>query len=228
MKRGVLFDFDGTLIDSQVLYDTAASNSLCTLNPKYTIEYCINYFNGRGWKDVFAEIEKLEPEKDVKQALNNALTRAKELTNNFAKPTKNTKEVLEFLTEKNYKKAICSNSSFATIKGHLQKFNLECYFKDEEIFSLESVKNAKPDPEIYLKAATFLNLSKNECIIVEDSMAGIKAANRAKIDVLLYTGATHHQKNIKFTQNIVETLKNVKDNNLKAVIKDLTELYNYL
>ena len=228
MKNCILFDFDGTLIDSQVLYDIAASKSLSKLNPKYTMEFCTKTFNGRGWKDVFLEIEQLEPQHNVKQALNEALIIAKELTKNQAKPLQNAKTVLKKLQKEGKNLAICSNSSFRAITEHLALCGLEGFFAKEAIFSLESVKNSKPAPDIYLKAMNHFGEKAENCLIIEDSIAGLKSAFNAGIEVLLYKGGSHHKKNPDNSKNILATLKDFENNTLKGEIDDLIEIFDHI
>ena len=58
--QAILFDFDGTLVDTQHLYNLAISKVLSDFNKKYTVEYCSNFFDGKCWNDAFEEISKEE------------------------------------------------------------------------------------------------------------------------------------------------------------------------
>jgi beta-phosphoglucomutase len=71
--------------------------------------------------------------------------------------------------------ALASSSSNAEFV--IRKLGLyDCF---DYIVPVEDVKNMKPDPEIFLKAAAFLNISPKDCAGIEDSVAGIKAVKRA-------------------------------------------------
>lgn len=91
-------------------------------------------------------------------------------------------------------------------------------FKIYDIFNLvltyEDVTNKKPNPEIYLKAIEKLNVSKEKCLIVEDSLEGVKAANNAGIEVLNVV-----DENMYKTQNIIDSLSTYKMNNLNEFLK---------
>ena len=85
--------------------------------------------------------------------------------------------VLEFLKERNVPIALGSASKNA--KPILEKVNLLPYF--DSIVDGNSVTKAKPDPEVFLIAARNLGVSPSSCIVFEDAVAGIQAANAANM-----------------------------------------------
>ena len=84
------------------------------------------------------------------------------------------KRVVSKLRANGYSVACCSNSIRMTIEMMMSYAKLDKYLNF--IVSNQDVKNAKPDPEIYLTAMKKLNLQPTECLIVEDNENGIKAA----------------------------------------------------
>ena len=85
------------------------------------------------------------------------------------------KRVLDYLVDKNQKIALGSASKNSL--SILKKVRLFNYF--ETIVDGNSVKKAKPDPEVFLKAAEGLAVRPKDCIVFEDSIAGVRAANIA-------------------------------------------------
>ena len=83
--------------------------------------------------------------------------------------------VLEYLRAKNIPMALGSASKNA--KAILEKVELTSYFKT--IVDGTEVVRAKPDPEVFLIAATGLGIPPSECVVLEDALAGIEAANTA-------------------------------------------------
>ena len=225
MKKAILFDFDGTMVDTQLLYDIAASEALYKVDTKYNLQYCAAYFNGRGWNDVFAEIGKKEPEKDVQNILQDALRIATELTEKHTKPTKNIAFILKTLLKKDIKFVICSNAKRADIMRKLKIAKLEKYFTEKEIFTFETKGNAKPKPDVYFEAIEFLKINQADALIVEDSLAGIMAGINAGVETLFYTGGGHHIKNPDISKNILETLNS---SYIKGTINDLKEIVNFI
>lgn len=97
-------------------------------------------------------------------------------------------EVLKFLKEKGYILVIASTTNDHTIKIYknenkniINKANFDDYFT--LVFSKGAVKELKPNPEIHLKILKELNVKKEECLIIEDALIGVEAANNAGIDV---------------------------------------------
>lgn len=225
MKKAVLFDFDGTMVDTQLLYDLAASEALCKVDEKYNFEYCSQYFNGRGWKDVFAEIGKQDPKLKVENVFMDALKIAHDLTNTLTKPNKNLVSTLNSLSKMNIKFVICSNAKRAEIRKKLKIVKLEDYFTEAEVFTFESSGNSKPKPDVYLEAINFLNLKPEEALIIEDSKAGVLAGINANIETLFYTGGGHHAKNPSLAKNLLETLNS---SYIKGTINDLKEIVNFI
>lgn len=82
---------------------------------------------------------------------------------------------LDELDDKNIKKAIGSSSKNA--KRILQSLELTDRF--EAVIDGNAITNAKPNPEIFVRAATSMNVPEEECIVFEDAASGVEAANRA-------------------------------------------------
>jgi len=91
--------------------------------------------------------------------------------------------VREFLElHSDARKAVASNAIAANVDFVLDEAGLRKYF--EQAVNGEQVSHGKPHPEIYLKVASLLNVSPKECIVFEDSQAGIDAALAAGMKVV--------------------------------------------
>ena len=99
------------------------------------------------------------------------------------------KDVVLKLKQKGYTLALATLSPKKVLEIYNNKNQkLINEFKINDIFDLiityEDVEKKKPNPEVYLKVVEKLNISKKECLIIEDSLEGVKAANSAEIEVL--------------------------------------------
>ena len=91
-------------------------------------------------------------------------------------------EVLCFLKEKGILCAIASTTNSNAIKHYLKSAGILSYF--QEIVGGEMVKKSKPEPDIFLLACKRLNLEPNQCVVLEDSEYGVRAAKRAGCSVI--------------------------------------------
>lgn len=103
------------------------------------------------------------------------------------------KETLAALREKGLKLAIGSSSKNA--KFILERLGLKDYF--DAVSDGTNISKSKPDPEVFLKAAEFLEIAPADCLVVEDAKAGIEAAKAGGFDsaglgeAATCTGVTH-------------------------------------
>lgn len=174
----VIFDMDGVIFDTERIYLEAWTDVFAKYGYKMTKEVYTSVM-GVGRKNVIntfkhiygddLPIDKMYKEKD--QIL---FTRIEEGT----VPTKEgVGEVLNFLRKNDYKIALATSAKRERVDKHLKDANLEGIF-DVTVCG-DEVEKAKPNPDIFLKAAKKLNVNPNECIVIEDSSAGIKAAFNA-------------------------------------------------
>lgn len=178
--EAVLFDMDGVLFDTESLYLNAWSIVFHKHGYELTKDVYISVM-GRGRNNVIRKfldvygsdlpIEEMYKEKDeiIKQAIEKAQVSIKV----------GTKEILKFLKEKGYKLALATSAKRERAAKQLEMANLENAF--DAIICGDEVINSKPNPEIFLKAAEKLSITPENCIVIEDSPAGIKAAYSAKM-----------------------------------------------
>ena len=93
-------------------------------------------------------------------------------------PTKDgVEEVLKFLKKNNYNIALATSAKRNRVDKHLNDSNLKGIF--DVIVCGDEVKKSKPNPEIFLYVANKLNINRKNCIVIEDSLSGVKAGNNA-------------------------------------------------
>lgn len=181
MIKGILFDMDGTLVNSELYYTSGTYNWMKEKGYQGSFEsvFCII---GRTLEDTYdilstmipytpKEIEKFNTEYFVTHPID------------YKKyGFKDTVETINSLYDLGIKMAICSGSPKSDIENFMRENNITD--KIDYYITSEECKNAKPDPEIYLTALSHIGLNKNEVIIVEDSNSGIQAGINAGIKVI--------------------------------------------
>lgn len=114
------------------------------------------------------------------------------------------RETLKQLREKGLKLAIGSSSKNA--KFILERLGLENYF--DAVSDGTNITRSKPDPEVFLKAAEFLQKNPSECLVVEDAKAGIMAAQKGGFDSA-GLGEAADCKEVTYAMNVFTDLLNI-------------------
>lgn len=114
------------------------------------------------------------------------------------------RETLKQLREKGLKLAIGSSSKNA--KFILERLGLENYF--DAVSDGTNISRSKPDPEVFLKAAEFLQKNPSECLVVEDAKAGIMAAQKGGFDSA-GLGEAADCKEVTYAMNVFTDLLNI-------------------
>ena len=170
----VIFDMDGTLLDTQKIcvpaWDYAGENQGYN-NVGALIENVCG-MNEKGWTDYllknFPQIDLIKFKNEMRQYI---------IDNLEVRFKKGALELLEFLKSNNIKMAIASGSSKETILHHLTQVNAMDYF--DGFVGSHDVVNGKPAPDVFLKAAELISAKPEDCFIFEDSANGIIAAHTA-------------------------------------------------
>ena len=173
--KAVLFDMDGLMIDTESLSTEAFINSAKAQGYNMTKEETLKVLGFtkaniyQFWIDYFqgTNVDGKKLVDDHYEYIENVLYTV------GPKKMPYVEELLKYLRENNYKIAVASSSDTADIKNNLEKTKLEKYI--DEIASGAEVENGKPAPDVFLLAAKRLGVDPKDCLILEDSKAGIKA-----------------------------------------------------
>jgi len=198
-KKVIIFDLDGTLIDSMGIWnriDEELIEAICENDVfiqdvgKQRAEAMKQFHQA---KDMYLEYCGV-----LGQKYNSHLTKEEikklryEIADNYLaekiayKP--GAKEVLQYLKEKGFLLIIASTTNDHTIEIYRTRnenirktANFDEYFA--KVYAKSAVKNLKPDPEIYERIFKEFSITADDCLVIEDSLVGVEAANRANIDV---------------------------------------------
>jgi beta-phosphoglucomutase len=177
--KAVLFDLDGVLVDATEWHYEALNRALGLFG--YTIsryEHLTTY-NGLPTRK---KLEMLSVEKGFPRALHSLVNKIKQKYTREeilrrCTPVFDKEFMIHQLKRDGFKLACCSNSIRDSVELMLRGSGIVELF--DSLISNEDVKNAKPDPEMYLRACECLGVKPSESLIVEDAPHGIEAAKRA-------------------------------------------------
>ena len=193
---------DGVIVDSNPFHKTALLKFVEKHGFNLSEKDLRDKIFGRANKDwipnLFGDVDKdkLEFYAEEKESL------FRSIYDKAIEPLRGIVGFLDLLERNKIPKAIGTSAPPANVRFTLEKTNLTNYF--DIILDETFVTRGKPDPEIYLKTAAALGLKPSDCIVFEDSLAGVKAAKDAGCKVVGIL-STHS------SEELAETEFNVAD-----------------
>ena len=229
-KKLFIFDLDGTIVDSIEIWDDIdkALIKFCGDTPRTTFskerEMFFHEYKGINISHDYEDY--IFSTYHLKLPINDIRVLRKNLTHYYLKEhvklIENVDKILKLLKQKGYMLALATTSSRYSYdiyikenKNILNYINLNNYFK-QNVLTAEDVNQKKPFPEAYLKLQNMFNLKSEQIVIIEDSLTGITAANRANIDCISI-----------YEKNSAHNLDTIKQNSI-LFINSYNELINIL
>ena len=176
--KAVLWDLDGTLVDSEAFHWRSWRDTVRAEGIELTYEQFLASFGQRNdrilpvWLGADADAGRVRRIGDEKEAEYRRLAETHGLT-----PLPGAREWLSALKAAGWKQAIASSAPRANVEMMLRVAGLgDCF---DAVVSADDVTIGKPDPQVFLKAAEKVHVPPSRCIVVEDAAAGVEAARRA-------------------------------------------------
>ena len=191
-SRAVLWDMDGTLIDSEEFHWISWRDTLASEGITISREQFLASFGQRNdsiipqWLGAAATPERIERISKAKEELYRYLVRRDGMS-----PEPGVATWLHRLHNDGWLQAIASAAPRANVEVVLEALSTAHIF--QAIVSAEDVRRGKPDPEVYLTAAARVGASPDRCIVVEDAVAGIQGARSAGMKSI---GVSHNGKQL--------------------------------
>lgn len=184
--RALLFDLDGLLVDSEPVWFEVESAFLATLGHVWTHADALACM-GQGtpntlrlWRDRFGV--EVDLERDTETILDGVIARAPSIP---LKP--GARSLLEWAARRRVPMAVASSSRHRLIEAVLAAKDLRPYFAS--VVSGQDVSRGKPAPDIFLLAAERLGVPPEQCVVLEDAVAGTMGALAAGAQVIVVPSA---------------------------------------
>ena len=191
MIENIIFDFDGVLVDSEILAGRAFVKYLKSHNMLFSEQEFATHYAGNKTIDIVSKLS-------LKYNINNKkffFESVMDIANNmFHNELTTTPGIINFLKDIKQNKFIGSNSPKQRIVEGLKQTKLNKYFDIQKIFSFDEVEKPKPAPDVYLKALKVCNIKSNNTVVIEDSVVGTQAGVAANLKVIGLTSGGHWYK----------------------------------
>ena len=212
MFEAVIFDWDGTLADTRQVvvasFQKALSNIHCEISSEF-IERRIGIGSAQTFREILLSSKISFDETLIKSLVENKIQNEIEMSGDV-KLFDGSLDLLEGLQGK-VKLGLASMNDREVI-GHLLKTtNTQRFF--DAVLTADDISNPKPNPEIFLKCALKLKSSQEKCVVVEDSIFGVKAAKTAKMGCIVVLTGVYSREELKKANPdlIVDSLKETSE-----------------
>jgi HAD superfamily hydrolase (TIGR01509 family) len=180
MMRAVLWDLDGTLVDSAEFHWLSWRDTMAAEGVTITYQQFLESFGQKnerilpGWLGPGADADRIRRVGDAKEAEYRRLAGVHGLI-----PLPGAAAWVRRLHAQGWRQVIASSAPRENVGVMLRALALDDMF--DAVVSAEDVNKGKPDPQVFLAAATRVGVPPERCVVVEDAAVGVEAARRAAI-----------------------------------------------
>jgi beta-phosphoglucomutase family hydrolase len=205
-KRTILWDMDGVISDSYSLHFAAWQETFAKRGIKFTRDDFTRLFGTRNDFLIRSMTGGELPERDVKLMVQEKEEIFRRKAAGNIKPFPGVMRLLNALKKGGFRLGLVSSAPKENIDLTLNELNLMGIF--DCIVSGQEVSESKPSPQLYLLAAEKLQVTPNDCVVIEDSPFGVKGAKAAGMKCLAVTN-THPRRDLEQADKVVDSLEEV-------------------
>lgn len=208
----VIFDLNGTVLADELIWGRAFRKVLADLGRKVEDKY--PHTGGIGIDENWPKLldkYKIKTDKSIEEL--------SEITKNYylqnideIELKKGIVEYISELRQDGILTALATSSTWGTVEKIFDKFNIETLF--DCVTTGEEVNIKKPDPEIFMLTANKLGVDPSECVVFEDSQAGIEAAKSAGMKAVGIYRDIEHRKELSKADMVVKDFSKLKSEEL--------------
>ena len=211
--KAVIFDMDGVLIDSQLYHYIADMETL----KKFGVDKDEKFYESfagtvtpermKTLKNMFNIEASSEEMTEVRENMILDIIGKEDIT-----PVRGIPELLKSIKDSGLKTAVASSSGYNLINMILERTGIDKYF--DSVTSGEDAEHGKPAPDVFLLAARRLDVDPKDCIVIEDSGLGVRAAKAAGMKALGYINPTSGKQDLSPADMITDDFSKININSI--------------
>lgn len=213
---GVIFDMDGVIMDNNPYHEKAWKIFCEIYNVPLSDEELHKYVFGRIAKDTIDYIFKKDhSQEEVDRYVDEKEGLYRKMYIDNIRLVDGLKDFLEELKDNKIPSAIATSAPPGNVEFVFINLPIRNYFKF--VLDASDIKNGKPDPEIYNKSILKLGMKPEQCVVFEDSLSGVQAANDAGAFVIALS-TTHQPEEFHNVGGIIKNFRDIDYKKLKSLI----------
>jgi beta-phosphoglucomutase len=186
LPRGVIFDMDGVLVDSEAFICRAACMMFAEKGLTVKPEDFVPFIGTGEDRYIGGVAEKYDFPVDIEEAKKRTYDIYLDIIKGALQPLPGVHDFIEKCRSMGKKLAVASSADRRKVVGSLTEIGLTAE-RFDAVITADDVANKKPAPDIFLLAAKRLGLTPADCLVVEDAVSGVAAAKAAGIKCLALT-----------------------------------------
>ena len=220
MLKAVIFDMDGVIVDTEPLHRKAYRSMFNEVGIDVS-EALYESFTGQSTLSICKQLchqFKLQESPQTLVNLKRQFFKSLFLNDGDLDLIEGVLDLIRDYYSNGLQLVLASSASMLTINNVFTRFDLDQYFIGK--LSGADLKASKPHPEIFEKAAKISGFNRSECIVIEDSTNGIKAANAAGIYCVGYKSVNSKNQNYSTANTVISSFTEIKYSRVKPILGD--------
>jgi len=207
MIKAVIFDMDGVIVDSEYYHYIVEKRILKKIGIDLSFEEAKKHA-GMKTETFFRKIlENHKKKADINELVKEKQKLVIDILKKRAKPIPGSIKLINLLKKNKIKLGIASSGKRERVEIILSKFKIRNKF--DVVVTAEDVEHGKPDPEIFLLASKKIGIKPEECIVIEDSTNGVKAAKKAGMKCIGFVSKNSGKQDLSEADIVVDDMRKI-------------------